>query len=259
MGYLKGKTALVTGGTRSIGRACSEALHAEGANVVINGRSTEKGQEALHEMGGGERLLFLPADVKTSEGCYGLVDDTIYHFGQIDILVNNAGGVVGSSVLWESNERDWHEVINWNLNHPMWTSRQAIPNMLQRKWGRIINISSLFSKVPMSSVAAYVTTKHGLNGLTKALASETGELGIRVNAICPGFIRTDTFEADGPITAKAMGVEFEEFISDIAKNTMTKQLNDSSQVGAMCAFLCSDAGAGITGSLFNIDGGASPY
>jgi 3-hydroxybutyrate dehydrogenase len=259
MGYLTGKTALVTGGSRGIGRACSEALHAEGANVLLNGRSPDKGLQALNEMGSGDRLHFLAADVKTAEGCYGLVDDTIAHFGQIDILVNNAGGSLGSSVLWESKESDWHDVINWNLNHPMWTSRRAIPNMLERGWGRIINISSLFGKVSIPTVASYVTTKHGLNGLTKALASETGELGIRVNAICPGFIRTDIFEAEGPVTAAAMGMEFDDFVSEMTKTTMTKQVNETSQVGAMCAFLCSDAGDGITGSMLNVDGGASPY
>jgi NAD(P)-dependent dehydrogenase (short-subunit alcohol dehydrogenase family) len=259
VGFLNGKTALVTGGTRGIGRACAEALYAEGASVVINGRSPEKGAQAAEEMGGRDRVLFLSADVTTAEACYGLVDDTIAHFGQIDILVNNAGGSVGSALLWEMEEADWHKVMNWNLNHPMWTSRRAIPNMIERGWGRIINISSIYGKMALPTVSHYVTTKHGLNGLTKALAVETGELGIRVNAICPGFVRTDIFEAEGPVTAAAMGMEFEDWVSGVTQLAATKTVNEASQVGAMCAFLCSEAGDGITGAMLNVDGGASPY
>ena len=259
MGFLDGRTALVTGGTRGIGRACAEALHAEGANVVINGRSVEKGAQALAEMCGGDRLHFLAADVTTGPACYGLVDDTIVRYGQIDILVNNAGGSGGSAVLWEMDEAEWHRVLNWNLNHPMWTSRRAIPDMLKRGWGRIINISSIYGKTSLPTVSHYVTAKHGLNGLTKALAAETGTLGIRVNAICPGFVRTDIFESEGPVTAAAMGMEFEDWVNAVTQIAMTKTVNEASQVGAMCAFLCSVAGDGITGSMFNVDGGSTPY
>jgi 3-hydroxybutyrate dehydrogenase len=259
MGFLVGKTALITGGTRGIGRACAEALLAEGANVVINGRSADKGAKTIEELGGGDRLHFAAGDVTQRETCFALVDETISHFGQIDILVNNAGGTAGSALLWEMEEQDWHNVLNWNLNHPMWTAKRAIPNMIERGWGRIINISSIYGKMSLPTVSHYVTTKHGLNGLTKALAAETAPYGIRVNAICPGFTRTDIFESEGPVTAAAMGMTFDDWVTAVTQISMTKTVNEPSQVGATCAFLCSAAGEGITGSLINVDGGSSPY
>ncbi len=140
MGFLEGKAALVTGGTRGIGRAIVESLLSEGCNVVMNGRSPAKGQATAEEIGAGDRLTFLAADVTTSEACFGLVDGTIERYGQIDILVNNAGGSGGSAPIWEMEEAEWQNVLNWNLNHPMWTTKRSIPDMLTRQWGRIINI-----------------------------------------------------------------------------------------------------------------------
>lgn len=259
MGFLEGKAALVTGGTRGIGRAIVESLLSEGCNVVMNGRSPAKGQATAEEIGAGDRLTFLAADVTTSEACFGLVDGTIERYGQIDILVNNAGGSGGSAPIWEMEEAEWQNVLNWNLNHPMWTTKRSIPDMLTRQWGRIINISSIYGKMSLPTVSHYVTTKHGLNGFTKAVAAEVGPMGITVNAICPGFIRTDIFESEGPVTAAAMGMEFEDWVTMVTQTSMTKKVNEASQVGAMALLLCSEAGAGITGAALNVDGGSCPY
>lgn len=259
MGMLDGKTALITGGTRGIGRGIGEALLAEGANVVLNGRSPEKGAATLAELDAGARAHFVEGDVTDQSVCEAIVDATIARYGAIDILVNNAGGVGNSAPIWQMDPDEWRRVIDWNLNHCVWTMRRAIPDMLTRGWGRVINISSIYGKMSLPTVSHYVTTKHAMLGLTKAVAAETGTLGITVNAICPGFVRTDIFEETGPITAAAMGMEFEAWVDMVTQIAMTKKVNEVEQVGAMAVLLCSAAGAGITGAALNVDGGTCPY
>ncbi len=259
MGFLDGRTALITGGTRGIGRAIAEVLHAEGANIVLNGRSEEKGAEALKEMGGGERLYFLTGDVREQAVCERLVADTVDRFGGIDILVNNAGGVGDPAVVAELSDESWNSMINWNLNHPFWCSRASLRHMIPKQWGRIINVSSMYGKLTIPGVAPYVTTKHALNGLTKVIAQEVGTLGITCNALCPGLIITDIVEATAPASAAAIGMEYDDYINMIVSGSAIKRPNTPQEVAAVALLLCSDAGAGITGSMISIDGGSSPY
>jgi 3-hydroxybutyrate dehydrogenase len=259
MGLLDGRTALITGGTRGIGRGIAEAFLAEGANVVVNGRSAAKGQQFLDETGAGERGLFLEGDVTRLDDCNALVDATVARFGAIDILVNNAGGVGDSKMLAEMPEEEWQRVLNWNLNHPMWCMRRALPHMVERGWGRIINISSIYGKLVLPSVSHYITTKHALNGLTKAVAHEYGTMGVTCNAICPGFVMTDILQEQGPTTAAALGMSFEDWLNAVVQPSAIKRVNTPEEVAAMALLLVSPAGAGITGSLLNVDGGTSPY
>ncbi|MEM9611240.1 MAG: SDR family oxidoreductase, partial [Actinomycetota bacterium] len=196
MGKLDGKVAAVTGGTRGIGRGIAEAFLAEGAKVVINGRSPEKAEATIAEIGAGDSLAFYAGDVTDQAVCEGLVAYTIEHFGQIDIMVNNAGGGGESFPLVDLPDAEWNHVLDWNLNHPMWCTRAALKDMLPRESGRIINISSMYGKMAIPMVSPYVTTKHALNGFTKAVAHEVGAQGITVNAICPGFVETDILKAN---------------------------------------------------------------
>ena len=259
MGELDGKVACITGGTRGIGRAIAEAFHRDGASVVVNGRSPEKGAQAIEEMGGGDRIHFVAGDVTSQEFCESLIDQTVEHFGRIDILVPNAGGGGESCLLRDMPDEDWNFVLDWNLNHPMWTMRRSLKYMIDQQWGRIINISSMYGKMPLPMVSHYVTTKHALNGLTKVVAHEVGEMGITVNALCPGGILTDVMQEQGPGTAEALGMEFDEFLTMMASPSAIKHLNDVEDVALVASLLASDAGAGITGSLISIDGGTSPY
>ena len=256
---LEGRVAAITGGTRGIGRAIAEAFLAEGAKVVINGRSPEKGQRALDEMGAGDNATFFAGDVTDQAVCEGLIDHTVEHYGKIDILVNNAGGGGASCLLADMPDEDWNFVLDWNLNHPMWCMRRALKPMMAQQWGRIINISSMYGKVPLPMVSHYVTTKHALNGLTKCVAHEVGTMGITVNSLCPGGILTDVMEEMGPDTAAALGMEFEEFLTFMASPSAIKRLNDVEDVAMVAVLLASDAGAGITGSMISIDGGTAPY
>ena len=131
--------------------------------------------------------------------------------------------------------------------------------MIPREWGRIINVSSVYGKLMLPAVSHYVTTKHALNGLTKAVAQEVGTLGITVNAICPGFVRTDLMDETGPMTAREMGMSYDEWREAMVQPTAIKRMNTEAEVGAMAVLLASDEGGGITGSLLNVDGGMSPY
>ena len=177
MGELDGRVACITGGTRGIGRAIAEGFLAEGAKVVINGRTPSKGEATMVEIGAGDNLHFIAGDVTQQSVCEGLVDQTVEHFGRIDIMVNNAGGGGDPAPLAEMGDEIWQFVMNWNLNHPFWCTRRALKYMIPQESGRIINISSMYGKVALPGSSHYVTTKHGLNGMTKAVALEVGEMG----------------------------------------------------------------------------------
>jgi len=247
MGELDGRVACITGGTRGIGRAIAEGFLAEGAKVIINGRTPANNAH------------FIAGDVTDQSVCEGLVDQTVEHFGRIDIMVNNAGGGGDPSILAEMSDEAWNFVMNWNLNHPFWCTRRALKYMIPQESGRIINISSMYGKMAIPGVPHYITTKHGLNGMTKAVAVEVGEMGITCNALCPGGILTDVMEEQGPGAAAAIGMEFEDFLAMMAEPTAIKRLNEVEDVSLVATLLASDAGAGITGSLISIDGGTSPY
>jgi len=259
MGELDGRVACITGGTRGIGRAIAEGFLAEGAKVVINGRTPSKGEATLADMDAGDNAHFIAGDVTEQSVCESLVDQTVEHFGRIDIMVNNAGGGGDPAMLADMTDDAWNFVMNWNLNHPFWCTRRALKYMIPQQSGRIINVSSMYGKMAIPGVPHYITTKHGLNGMTKAVAVEVGEMGITCNALCPGGIVTDVMEAQGPDAAAAIGMEYEEFLDMMAAPTAIKRLNEVEDVSLVATLLASDAGAGITGSLISIDGGTSPY
>src|ERR1043166_4206263 len=148
MGDLSGRVAVVTGGSRGIGRAIAEAFLAEGAKVVITGTNADKGAQALQEI--------------------GRPDDT--HFGQVDILVNNAGGASNHAPVVDLTDEALDDALRWNLWSTFWTSRRALKPMIERGWGRIINMSSVEGKVGKPGISIYVTAKHAVNGLTKAMS-----------------------------------------------------------------------------------------
>ena len=131
--------------------------------------------------------------------------------------------------------------------------------MIPQEWGRIINISSMYGKTVIPTNSHYVTTKHGLNGLTKVVAHEVGTMGITVNALCPGGILTDVMNEQGPVAAEALGMEFQAFLDMMAEPSAIKRLNEVEDVALVSVLLASEAGAGITGSLINVDGGQVPY
>lgn len=258
---LEGKVAFITGGTRGIGRGIAEAFVADGVSVMLNGRSADKGKQALEEMGGGDRADFVAGDVMVQSDVEAGVDATVERFGQIDILVNNAGGSTGFGLVHELSDDAWSGTADWILNSAFWATRKALQHMVPAgRGGRIINISSVEGKqANKAAVSPYIVFKHALNGFTKAVAFEYGPMGITSNAILPGAIETDLMKELGPDAAKTAGITYEQFLDNYAQESMIKRLNTVEEVAAVALVLASDAGAGITNALINVDGGTASW
>ena len=255
---LEGRVAALTGATRGIGRGIAEAYLGEGCKVVISGRSEAKGAQALEEMDAGDAAHFIAGDVRRQADVEAFVDGTIERYGRIDILVNNAGGSSGFAPVAELSDEAWNESLDWMLNATFWGTRRALNDMIPRRWGRIINISSVEGKqVTKTSVAHYITNKHAINGLTKAVAFENGTLGITCNAICPGAVETDLMTETGPSAAEALGMTYEEYVDTYAQEAAIKRLNTVEEIAAVAVLLASAEGGGITGALIDVNGGTA--
>ncbi|GAB2485527.1 SDR family NAD(P)-dependent oxidoreductase [Jatrophihabitans fulvus] len=259
MGKLEGRVAAITSGSTGIGRGIAEAFLAEGAKVVINGRNAEKGAKALAEMGAGENGFFVQGDVTVREDIDKVVDGAVEHFGRIDIMVNNAGGVKNTAPVKDLSDEDWAYGMRWCLDSAFWGTRRALNHMVPQGFGRVINISSVEGKMGKPGIPYYVAGKHAMNGLTKAVAKEVGTTGVTCNAICPGLVITEIVETTGPDSAKAMGITYEQMIDIFAQETALKRITTTEEVAAVAVLLASDAGGGITGSLYSVDGGTSPW
>ena len=256
---LEGKVALVTGGSRGIGRGIVEAFLDEGARVVLSGRSAAKGLEALSELGGQDRAHFLAGDVTNEASVRGMVEGTHDRFGRLDILVNNAGGSYALSPIVNMETSAWQHTIAWNVSSTFWATKYAFKHMIPQRSGRVINISSVEGKHGKPGISAYVAAKHAVNGLTKSAAKEVGTLGITVNAICPGLIPTDALRESGPAAAEAMGLTFEQLLGQYSAESAIARTNTVQEVGAVAVLLASGLGAGITGALISVDGGTAAY
>ncbi len=255
---LDGQVAVITGGTRGIGRGIAEAFLEQGARVVVNGRNTDKGERAIAEMNGGDRALFVAGDVTSQQDVENLIATTISHFGKVDILVNNAGGSSGFAPVAQMSDEAWQEAAGWILHSAFWASRAALADMETRGYGRIINISSVEGRqASKATVSHYITFKHALNGFTKAVAFEYGPVGITCNAISPGGVETDLMMDSGPAAAESMGITYEEFKDGYAQEASIKRLNTVAEVAAVALLLVSSAGGGITGANMPVDGGTA--
>jgi len=256
---LEGKIAAITGGTAGMGRGIAEAFLAEGASVALFARNADKGAQVLEELGAGDRAIFVAGDVMSQSDLEGFVDHTIAHFGTLDILVNNAGGAGDLQPLVNLSDHAFDEAMKWNVYSTFWATRRALPVMLEKQDGRIINISSMEGKHGKPVLTAYSAAKHAVNGMTKSLAREVGAQGVTVNAICPGLVITDIIRNNGPATAKAMGMEFEEMVTMFAAEAAIQRPNTVEEIAAVAVLLASKAGAGITGAQISVDGGTTQY
>ena len=260
MGKLDGKIAAITGGTRSIGRGVAEAFLAEGASVVVNGRDQAKGEQAIAEMGGGDRLAFYAGDASKQATCEGIVEFAVERFGKLDIILLNSGGVLNTAPVSAMTDEEWQLEIDWNLNHVFWGMRKALQHMLPRDTGRILVTSSVEGKLGKPGIPGYAATKHAVNGLVKSAAREVGTTGITINAILPGLIETDIVRATGPQSAEMMGLpNYDAMLNLFAQESAIKKLNTVQQVGAVAVMLASDAARNFTGCMFPVDGGTMPY
>ena len=187
---LSGRVALVTGASQGIGRACALKLAASGATVAVAARSQEKLAELVKEIeGSGGKAFAFPVDVADEEQVKSTFKSAIAQLGKIDILVNNAG-ITRDQLVMRMKRADWDAVLNTNLTSAYLCTQQAIGSMLKQRWGRIINVTSVFGQMGQAGQANYAASKAGLIGLTMAIAREVGSRNITCNAVAPGFIET---------------------------------------------------------------------
>ena len=245
---LAGKRALVTGSTSGIGLAIARALNADGAEVVLLGFGEA---DAIAALCAELNAQHIAADLSRRDGVEALLAGA----GPIDILVNNAG-MQHVAPVEEFPVDKWDQIIALNLTAAFDACRLAIPHMKAAGWGRIINTASAHSLTASPYKSAYVAAKHGLAGLTKTLALELATDRITANCISPGYVWTPLVENQIPGTMAARGLTREQVINDVLlQRQPTKQFVQPEDVGAMAAFLCTDAAAQITGSNISMDGG----
>jgi 3-oxoacyl-[acyl-carrier protein] reductase len=237
---LSGRTALVTGSTRGIGRGIANTLSECGANVAVVGRDAAKAEMVATTLKNGRGFA---CELTDPAAVVALVEDVEKAFGGIDILVNNAG-ITKDNLLIRLKDEDWDVVMNANLKAAFITTRAATRGMMKRRWGRVINIASIVGLIGNKGQANYAASKAGLIGLTKSVAKELGSRNILANVVAPGFIDTD-------MTAD-MTPEARETLS---KQIPLERLGTPNDIAGTVAFLASEHASYITGQVFVVDGG----
>jgi len=255
---LRGKIAIVTGSTSGIGLGIATALAAEGCDVMLNGfgdtAAIEKLRAEPSEKYGG-RVGYSAADMSRPAEVRELVAETVREFGAVDILVNNAG-IQHVAKIVDFPEERWDAVIAINLSAAFHASKAALPHMIARQWGRVINIASAHGLVASGEKAAYVAAKHGLVGLTKVTAIETANQGVTCNAICPGWVLTPLVQQQIEARAKALGIPVGQAREDLVREKQPMlDYTTPEKIGALAVFLCGEAASTITGAALSIDGG----
>jgi len=246
--FLSGKTALVTGSTSGIGLAIARALKAEGAGVILNGFGDAAEIARLRDELGAD---YGDADLTDPEAIEAMMAEA----GPIDVLVNNAG-TQHVAPIDEFPVEKWNLIIALNLSAAFHTIRLALPGMKAKGWGRIINTASAHSLVASPNKAPYVASKHGIAGLTKAVALEAARTGVTVNCISPGYVWTSLVENQIPDTMKTRGLTRDQVINDVLLAAQpTKQFVTPEQVAALALFLCRDEASAVTGANLSMDGG----
>ena len=242
---LTGKNAVITGGAKGIGGACSRVLHREGANVVILDIDP-KGRQLAEELG--PRALFLPCDVSREAEVREAMGKAIQTFGGLDVLINNAG-IQRYSTVTETTEEEWDLVMNVNLKSAFRCSKHAIPSMQARGKGIVINISSVQAFITQNNVAPYTTSKTAMLGLTRSIAVDYAP-HIRSVAICPGTVDTPLLR-----DALQLSPDPEAVFQECVDMHLAKRVGAPEEVAELAAFLASDKATFITGQAIRIDGG----
>jgi 3-hydroxybutyrate dehydrogenase len=255
---LKGKGALVTGSTSGMGLGIASALAEAGASVVMNGVGEEaeikKAVASVKAAGG--KVVFDGTDLRDPDAVVRMVKGAEAALDTLDILVNNAGIQHVARIEDFPTER-WDALIAVNLSAAFHAARTALPAMRKRGWGRIVNNASASGMHGAPNKTAYCASKFGIIGFTKALALETAESGVTVNAICPGWVLTGMSRPQIEVIAQREGVSFDQASRILLAGQPNKRFITPAEIGALVVYLCSDAAAPVTGAALSIDGGIS--
>ncbi len=254
---LKDRVAIVAAASQGLGKAVAMGLAREGARVVICSRDQARieaaAREISHETDGG--IVYpVVADVTSDDEIKALVSSAVTKFGRIDILVTNAGGPpVGA--FTSLSDTEWEKGFTLNLMSTVRFIRAVIPEMQKRKWGRIINITSLVVKQPIGDLIVSSTVRPGIMGLSKILSQQLGKDGILINTVAPGYFLTARQKEISVSRAQAKGISFEAYLADLAKDVPVGRLGDPEELANMIVFLASERASYMTGSVISVDGG----
>ncbi|HZQ78520.1 MAG TPA: SDR family NAD(P)-dependent oxidoreductase [Acidimicrobiia bacterium] len=250
-GSLAGRVALVTGAGRGIGAAIARAFAGEGAVVGLAARTGPEIEAVAADCGGGGARAFV-ADLSDESACAALVRRVEDGVGPLDVLVNNAG-IATSAKFVDTSTAEWRRVMALDLDAPFFLTRAALPGMLARSRGAVINIASVAARAGFPYVAAYTAAKHGLLGLTRALAAEYPASGVTFNCVCPFYVDTAMTETTVANIMARTGRSRDEALAPLL--TPQGRLVAAEDVAAVCLLLASDAGRSINGQAVNVDGG----
>jgi acetoacetyl-CoA reductase len=243
---LKNRVGIVTGGARGIGAAITQLLAADGATVIVMGLASDRARtESLRASlnGAAQNVTFREGDVAQYEACKGVVDEVRAHYGHIDFLVNNAG-ITADHTVRKMTVEEWQAVLAVNLSGPFFMIKAVIDHMLERDYGRIVNISSVVGHTGNFGQANYASAKAGVMGLTKTVALEVAARGITVNAVAPGFINTDMVAAMPKAAIEAA-----------IQKSPERRLGQPDEVARVVRFLLDDSSGYITGAVYDVNGG----
>lgn len=253
---LKDKVALVAAGSRGLGRAVAEELAAEGASLLLCARDAQTLTETAAAIADstGAHVLAVPADVTVIGDIKRLVEAGIDRFGRLDILVTNAGGPPAGRFDQLTREQ-WDDAIRLTLLSAVELARQVLPGMKERRWGRIINITSIAVKQPVENLLLSNSMRAGLTGFARTLANEVAADGITVNNVLPGYTRTERLEELAQMMAEKLGISPSEFRGKWEKEIPMGRLGEPREFAALVAFLASERASYITGTSIQVDGG----
>jgi 3-hydroxybutyrate dehydrogenase len=255
MSGLGGRHALVTGGGRGIGRAVALDLARAGVAVAVASRTRSDVDAVAAEASRlGAPAAAFAADVSRPDGVRELFRAARAALGPLDILVNGAG-VAASALLARTSDELWREILETNLSGAFYCLREALPEMAERGWGRVVNVASIAGKTGYPYISAYAASKHGLLGLTKCAALEMAARGVTVNAVCPGYVDTPMTDASVARIALKTGRPAADVRRALEDASPQKRLFTAEEVSALVLFLCGDEARGITGQALSLDGG----
>jgi NAD(P)-dependent dehydrogenase (short-subunit alcohol dehydrogenase family) len=255
MSGLQGRVALVTGGGRGIGRAIAVALAAEGARVAVSARSRDEIERVATEIaGGGGEAVAVTLDVSDPSDVARAFSEVRERLGHVDVLVNNAG-IAKSALMWRTSDELWRSIIETNLSGTFYCMREALGPMVERRRGRVVNIASVAGKVGAPYISAYVASKHGIVGLTRAAAHDVARHGVTVNAICPGYVETPMTDSSIATIVDKTGLDEGAARERLEAISPQGRLITPEEVAYMTVTLARDEAYGINGQAINIDGG----